>query len=468
MRSIPSTFELISPASLEDVLALMASAPGKWMPFAGGTEIMVQFAAGKAIQRQFVNIRGLPQLDRITVNEGELHIGAGCTYTQLRSDPIIASEFPLLGAAASWTGGIANQNRGTLGGNIVNASPAADSLPALLVYDAELILASVRGTHRISYQDFHTGYKRTRLQSDELVLTIVLPRRYSGYITYSRKVGPRNAQAISKLCIAVAAKANGDMIEDIRIAMGSVAPVPVRLHKTEEKLTGRKLSSTDVSTARLTLESEISPIDDLRSTSFYRRTVAGNLLEEFLINFCFSQGHATEQNRKLEQWNLLPFEEAVVNLLSCCGSQVWAEQVASSRPYKSFEDLSRAATSVWRKIGEDQWLLAFRSHPRIGEQHADNTTTRLSAEWSAQEQNTVQSGDDEIRQAIAAGNRLYEVRFGRIFIISAAGRSPSEILSELERRLRNTDEAEMVESADQQEQITYLRLQKWLSFEGQL
>ncbi len=127
-------------------------------------------------------------------------------------------------SAARWTGGIANQNRGTIGGNIVNASPAADSLPALLVYEAELILVSVRGERRLPYAGFHTGYKKTQLAADELIQAVCLPRRFSGYFTYARKVGARNAQAISKVCIAALGRLAGGVVEDVRIAMGSVAP----------------------------------------------------------------------------------------------------------------------------------------------------------------------------------------------------------------------------------------------------
>ncbi len=164
---------------------------------------MVQYAAGKLPARKLVSIWNLPELRRIEVLPDEIHIGAGCTYTDLREPRDRGErEFSLLARAASWTGGIANQNRGTLGGNIVNASPAADSLPALLVYDAELILVSVRGERRVPYRDFHTGYKKTRLAADELIQTICLSRQFAGYVSYTRKVGARNAQAISKVCVA--------------------------------------------------------------------------------------------------------------------------------------------------------------------------------------------------------------------------------------------------------------------------
>src|SRR5207248_2600109 len=169
MRSDPQDYQLIAPGTLHAVVSLLAKEPGAWLPIAGGTDVMVLYAAGKLPARKLVNIWNLPELRRIEVFSDEIRIGAGCTYTELREQEIVGREFPLLARAAAWTGGIANQNRGTIGGNIVNASPAADSLPALLVYEAELILVSIRGERRVPYLGFHTGYKTTKLAADELV-----------------------------------------------------------------------------------------------------------------------------------------------------------------------------------------------------------------------------------------------------------------------------------------------------------
>src|ERR1700678_2131975 len=174
MRAQPSEYALVAPGKLSKVLELLAREPGVWLPIAGGTEVMVQYGAGRLGARKLVSLWGLTELRRIERTEEELIIGAGCTYSDLRNHPVVAQQFPLLARAASWTGSIANQNRGTLGGNIVNASPAADSLPALLVYDAELLLISARGPRRIPYGDFHTGYKKMQLAPDELIRAICL------------------------------------------------------------------------------------------------------------------------------------------------------------------------------------------------------------------------------------------------------------------------------------------------------
>src|SRR6202166_92857 len=248
MRSNPSDYEMTAPGNLRAIVSLLASEPGVWLPIAGGTDVMVQYAAGKLPARRLVSIWDLPELRRIEILSDEVRIGAGCTYTDLRQHELVQDEFSLLARAAAWTGGIANQNRGTLGGNIVNASPAADSLPALLAYEAELILVSVRGERRALYRDFHTGYKKMNLASDELIRAICLRRAFSGYLHYTRKVGARNAQAISKVCIAAVGRLRGGMtgsaiggsvIEDVRIALGSVAPVPLRLTEVERVVAGK-------------------------------------------------------------------------------------------------------------------------------------------------------------------------------------------------------------------------------------
>jgi CO/xanthine dehydrogenase FAD-binding subunit len=188
----------------------------------------------------------------------------------------------LLSQAASWTGSIANQNRGTIGGNIVNASPAADSPPALLAYDATLMLVSNAGQRTLPYSEFHLGYKKTALRPDELLYSIHLMRRYQTYIGYIRKVGTRNAQAISKVALAALALVEGGVVQDIRIAAASLRETPSRLTATEQSLVGKRIDAEAVAQARAALLAETCPIDDIRSTASYRSTVAANLLEEFL------------------------------------------------------------------------------------------------------------------------------------------------------------------------------------------
>lgn len=256
--------------------------PGVWKPFAGGTDLMVLLEAGKLSHRKFVNIWNLPELRRIEVTPSAVSIGALSTYSDIRRNEVLRNEFALLCRAAAETGSLATQNRGTLGGNIANASPAADSPPALMVYDAEIELVSAKGTRRLAYRDFHTGYKKMQLREDELIGAIHLPRvSDQNQKEYYRKVGTRRAQAISKICIAAAAKVEKGRISDARIALGSVAPTAVRLRETEKILSGGKIDEALLRAAQASLAKEISPIDDMRSTAVYRRRVAQNLLAEF-------------------------------------------------------------------------------------------------------------------------------------------------------------------------------------------
>ena len=282
MRADPSDYELVAPGSLPGVLSLLAQEPGAWLPIAGGTDVMVQYAAGKLSARKLVSIWNIPELKGTEVLPGEIRIGAGCTYTDLRADKTVGREFPLLASAASWTGGIANQNRGTIGGNIVNASPAADSLPALLVYDAELILVSTRGERRVPYASFHLDYRKTRIAQDELIRAVCLSRRFSGYYAHARKIGARKAQAIAKVCLAALGRIENGVMEDVRLAMGSVAPIPLRLMETERILNRKRIDQPLIELARKAAAAEIRPIDDIRSTARYRAAVAGNLVAEFL------------------------------------------------------------------------------------------------------------------------------------------------------------------------------------------
>jgi CO/xanthine dehydrogenase FAD-binding subunit len=282
MRADPADYKLIAPPNLQAVVSLLADEPGKWLPIAGGTDVMVQYAAGKLPARGLVSIWNLPDLRGIEILPNEIRIGAGSTFGELREHEIIVQKFPLLATAASWTGGIANQNRGTLGGNIVNASPAADSLPALLAYEADLLLVSVRGERRVRYRGFHTGYKKMQLAPDELIRTICLRREFKGYFHYARKVGARNAQAISKVCIAALGQLRAGVVDDVRIALGSVAPVPLRLTPVEDLVKGRVVNPELVHLARKATFEAINPIDDIRSTARYRSSVAGNLVAEFL------------------------------------------------------------------------------------------------------------------------------------------------------------------------------------------
>jgi CO/xanthine dehydrogenase FAD-binding subunit len=282
MRAYIPNYRVLSPADLSETLGMLAREPGVWKPFAGGTDLMVLLEAGKLPHQNYLNIWGLEELQGIEANDTHLTLGALTTYTQIQAHPILRAEFAMLCQAASETGGLAIQNRGTIGGNIANASPAADSPPALLAYDAELELSSSVEARWIPYHGFHTGYKQMLLRPDELLTRIRLPRQTGNKLQHYRKVGTRKAQAISKICFAGMATTNDSTVADVRIAFGSVAPVPLRCVKTESALRGRQLDANVIASARQTLAQEIVPIDDIRSTKNYRLQVSLNLFDDFL------------------------------------------------------------------------------------------------------------------------------------------------------------------------------------------
>jgi len=282
MRAYVPAYQLASPANLAEALDLLAAGNGAWKPFAGGTDLMVLLEAGKLLHRNYVNIWNLKELRGIEVTDATVTLRALTTYTDVQVHPVLREEFPMLCQAAKETGGIAIQNRGTIGGNIANASPAADSPPALLAYDAELELISKVGTRKIPYAKFHRGYKQMDLRADELVTAIHLPRGRQTRLHYYRKVGTRKAQAISKVCFAGVAEIANHTITRVRIALGSVAPIPIRCEQTEAALDNQPLNDETIKLGVATLASEIAPIDDIRPTRDYRLRVSLNLLQDFL------------------------------------------------------------------------------------------------------------------------------------------------------------------------------------------
>lgn len=286
MRGYLPDYQVATPTTLDEALELLATDPEKWTPLAGGTDLMVLLAAGKLPPGQFLSIWGLDELRGVELTDEWLTLGALTTYSEIRDHDALRDEYPMLPLAASESGAVAIQNRGTIGGNVINASPAADSPPALLAYDAQIELVNSRGSRWVPYDGFHSGYKQMDRKPDELLRAIRIPRQPGGgasALHYYRKVGTRAAQAISKVVMAALMRNDGDNVVHARIALGSVAPTVIRCHETEDYLVGSPLTAERVVEAREILTREITPIDDVRSTARYRLKVAGNLLEDCLI-----------------------------------------------------------------------------------------------------------------------------------------------------------------------------------------
>lgn len=282
MRGYVPDCEVRVPATLAEALACLAAEPGRWRPLAGGTDLMVVFNAGNLDSTRFLDLSRIEELRGIAEDERGLGFGALATFSEIRECAAAHRHFPNLVKSARATGALAIQNRGTLGGNIANGSPAADTPPSLLAYDAELELVSAQGRRTVPYAAFHQGYKRMDLAADELVARIRVPKPQGLGFHFFRKVGTRQAQAIAKLSLAAYARIADGRVAEFRVGLGSVAPMPIRARNAEGLILGKPLAELPAVAFREALMADISPIDDIRSTAHYRRVVAGNVFEQML------------------------------------------------------------------------------------------------------------------------------------------------------------------------------------------
>jgi xanthine dehydrogenase small subunit len=273
-----------SPRGLAEAYATLADAPPDQpvRPVAGGTDLIVALTGELGPPpASVVDLWAIDGLRGIAIDGGALSLGALTTYTDIRRSALCREHVPALVDAAATIGAAQIQNRGTLGGNVANASPAGDTLPVLLAADASIVIGSVRGEREIAAADFWTGYRQTALAHDELVIRLRIPLGPDREMRF-RKVGTRRAQSISKVVLAVAwrpdADADGVVWRDVRVALGSVAATPIRATRTEAALEGATPTPGSADRAAEVLAAELQPIDDVRSTAGYRRVVAARLL----------------------------------------------------------------------------------------------------------------------------------------------------------------------------------------------
>jgi CO/xanthine dehydrogenase FAD-binding subunit len=264
-----SNRQLLQPRSLGDALRMLRD-EGPLTPMAGCTDLYVSLNFGTLGSRRFLDLWELRELRGIAVRGDVMTIGALSTFTDLIRSRDVNRRLPMLAAAAREVGGAQIQNRGTIGGNVANASPAGDTLPVLAAAEATIVLRSSAGSRRVPFGAFYTGYRLTVARPDELIVALEIPVIRGRQ--WFRKVGTRAAQAISKVVMA------GVGGQRPRLALGSVAPTVVRLPATEAALAAR----ASIEEAQAALASEIAPIDDVRSTADYRRRVAANLLARFV------------------------------------------------------------------------------------------------------------------------------------------------------------------------------------------
>ena len=271
------------PRSLPDALDLLRDHPGL-RPVAGCTDLMVGEPEDRNALTDVIDLLRIPEIHGIAREKEGWRIGATTTFAEIGDHAGIRERFPVLAEAAGVVGGWQIQNRATLGGNIANASPAGDSLPVLLALDAVVRLAGPRGERDVPYAAFHTGYRRTALEPGEIVGWILLPEPWERAVQRFRKVGTREAQAISKVVVAMAARLTGGRLEGVRFAAGSVAATPVRLRKAEAACEGGTPGGTLADRAGRAAASEVSPIDDVRSTSDYRRFALEGVVRRMVLS----------------------------------------------------------------------------------------------------------------------------------------------------------------------------------------
>jgi len=269
-----------TPEHLFEAYERLAAGPTR--PIAGGTDVMVAITGELGpIPERMLDLSRIDELRGISLEAGAIVLGARTTYTEIRRSALCREHIPALVEAAATIGAAQIQNRGTLGGNIANASPAGDTLPILLAADAVLLVGGQRGEREVAAADFFVSYRKTAMEPDELILQVRIPLPRGRELRF-RKVGTRRAQAISKVVMALAWQEGSKGWSDVRVALGSVAPTPIRATATEAVLEGARPTPEVADRAAETLASELSPIDDVRSTADYRRAVSARVLHRML------------------------------------------------------------------------------------------------------------------------------------------------------------------------------------------
>jgi CO/xanthine dehydrogenase FAD-binding subunit len=260
----------VSPRSLDEVIRYLSESP-ELCPVAGCTDLMVGNPEEIDTLPAVMDLFSVPELRGIRWVDETLEIGATTTFAEIGAAQTVQQNFPALADAAGQIGGWQIQNRATLGGNIANASPAGDSLPVLLALDASVVLLGRKGERTVAYDEFHVGYRQTAMGPGEIIGRIRLPRPGPDAVQLFRKVGTRQAHAISKVVVAVLGRLADGEIAEYRLAAGSVAPVPVRLKAVEEAVVGRPAEAKTADLAARVAAESVEPIDDVRSTAAYRR-----------------------------------------------------------------------------------------------------------------------------------------------------------------------------------------------------
>lgn len=272
----------VTPRSLDEAIRHLSEHP-ELRPVAGCTDLLVADPQEIASLPGVLNLLSVPELRGIRWVGETLEVGATTTFSEIGAARTVQQNFPSLAAAATQIGGWQIQNRATLGGNMANASPAGDSLPVLLALDAAVVLVGPLGERTMAYSEFHVGYRETAIRPGEIIGRIRLPRPRPDTVQLFRKIGTREAHAISKIVVALSARVDGDQIVEYRLAAGSVAPVPVRLSLVEEAILSRQLNAETAEEAGRLAADSVEPIDDVRSTAAYRRFALARVVRRLTL-----------------------------------------------------------------------------------------------------------------------------------------------------------------------------------------
>ncbi len=270
-----------SPGSLEELRGVLGVA-ADWVAVAGGTDLLVRTPEERAALIPTLDLLRVPELQGIADEGDTWRVGATTSFTAIREHTALAKDLPILAQAAGVVGGWQIQNRATLGGNMANASPAGDSLPVLLALEAQLTLVGPDGDREVAYSAFHTGYRQTALARNEVIGWIRIPKPPADSVQRYRKVGTREAQAISKIVVALSARRSGNALSEVRLAAGSVAATPVRLPLAEQACSQGTLTAALCDQVGQVAANEVTPIDDVRSTADYRRHALERVVRRML------------------------------------------------------------------------------------------------------------------------------------------------------------------------------------------
>ena len=268
------------PQQIEEAMEILSKHGKEIKIIAGGTDLLIQYYDRLYEINGWLDLKNILELKKIKINKNQMIIGAMVTHAQLEKSEDIKKYFPILGKAAADIGSPQIRNRGTIGGNIVNASPAGDLLAPLMAYKSRFKLLSVQKEALISAEEFFIGPKKTIMEPDQLLTRIILPLPFERTYDCWIKIGKRKALIVATITLALVVEMAEDnkTVKDVRTCLGSVAPTPIEIKEIRKKMVGKNFDQLDFAELGQIVEDKISPIDDIRGTREYRKDVAKNIM----------------------------------------------------------------------------------------------------------------------------------------------------------------------------------------------